>query len=72
MPSYTNKGQQAANRAQTSRRLATKAGQGRLSVSLGASDPRHRRNAQSAQATERQFFKGDFYTDKQGRLRLRK
>jgi hypothetical protein len=68
---YTRKGRQAAlQRINKNRRLA-QAGQGRISQALGSGDPRHRRNDQSAQATERRFHPDFFYIDNEGRLRPR-
>lgn len=72
MTQFSARGQQAADRASTRRKLRTKANQGRQAMSLGANDPRRHRTDQTAQATERQFSAEDFTVDKQGRLRLRK
>jgi hypothetical protein len=68
---FTKRGQKAAAIAAGKSRQRVQAGQGRISQSLGSGDPRHRRNDQSAQATERRFHPDFFYIDNEGRLRPR-
>jgi hypothetical protein len=67
MTQQTNKGaaSQAAARNKKARRAQR--GQGRLSKSLGADDPRHRRNAQNSQTVDKTIGAGLTY-DRQGRL----
>ena len=69
MSTYTAKGLQAAARAVRRNKQRIQAGQGRLASSLGSGDPRNRRNAQGAQATERRFHPDFFFVDQNGRLR---
>ncbi len=67
---YGSRQSAARQRAQQRRLRGIQAGTGRISVALGAKDPRHRRNDQSAQATDQRFTE-DFVIDKNGRLGLK-
>jgi hypothetical protein len=69
MSSYTAKGLRAAARAVRRNKERIQAGQGRLAITMGADDPRNRRNAQGAQAAERRYHPDFFFVDQHGRLR---
>lgn len=67
MTQQTNKGTAAQNRALSKKARRGQRGAARLSKQMGATDPRHRRNAQNSQTVEKQLGAGLTY-DKQGRL----
>ena len=67
MTQRTNKGNAAANAARNRKARRAQRGAGRLSKSLSADDPRHRRNAQNAQTVDKTIGAGLTY-DRQGRL----
>ncbi len=71
MTKFTKAGLRASNRQRTKNKLRTQAGNARISMSLGALDPRLHRNPQGATLTHRRFSAQHFIVTKEGQLRPR-